>query len=242
MADDATPLYDRVLLKLSGEALAGDGAGLQVRLVEQLCGEIASIQTLGVQLAVVVGGGNFCRGRDWQDQGFDAITCDQIGMLATLMNALVLRDALLNLGVACRIMSAVAVTGLAQAFDRKQAIAYLDQQEVVIFAGGTGHPLVTTDTAASLRSIEIQADVLLKATQVDGVYSADPKLSIDASRYTRLSFTEVLANNLAVMDKIAFYQCQQHQMPIRVFNVQTPGMLLKVMFDESLGTLIQGEA
>ena len=242
MSTDSTPLYQRILLKLSGEALQGEQpSGLSSVALDRIVDEVTALTTVGVQIAIVVGAGNFCRGRTMVNQGFDAITCDQIGMLATVMNGLVLRDAFLQRGLGATVMSAFAVAGMTESFSRMKAIDLLEQGQVVIFTGGTGNPLVTTDSAASLRSIEINADVLLKATNVDGVYSADPKQDANAKRYSRLNYDEVVAKQLAVMDLNAFYQCRTYGMPIRVFNINEPGVLIKVLYDEQQGTLIEGD-
>ncbi len=240
MSEDAVPLYRRILLKLSGEALQGrQSAGIDVDVLARIADELVTLTQLGIEIGIVVGGGNFCRGKEWATQGLDFITCDQMGMLATVMNALPLRDALLQRGVTADVLSAIAIPGIVGGFSSRQALDLLAQGHVVIFAGGTGNPLVTTDSAASLRSIEIDADILLKATDVDGVYAADPALYPHATRYTRLSYAQALAEQLAVLDATAFYQCRQYQMPIRVFNIYAPGNLLKVMYDENIGTLVE---
>ena len=242
MTDDVTPLYSRVLLKLSGEALQGEQAfGIDSQVLARIVDDVVTLVELGIEVAIVIGAGNFCRGRDATTSGLDFITADQMGMLATVMNALPLRDAFLQREIPAQIMSAVAIPGVVPGFIAQQAMDSLTQGEVVIFAGGTGNPLVTTDSAASLRSIEIGADVLLKATNVDGVYSADPAIDPTATRYQRLSYNQALAEELAVLDLTAFYQCRQYSMPIRVFNIHTPGALLKVIYDESEGTLIEGD-
>lgn len=236
------PIYQRILLKLSGEALQGQVAfGIDPAVLDRLVKEIAEVAKLKIQIGIVVGGGNLFRGAALSKVGIDRITGDQMGMLATVMNALAMRDALNNVGIASRIMSAIPISGLVDPFDRGKAVSHLQQQQVVIFAGGTGNPLVTTDSAASLRGIEIGADVLLKATNVDGIYSADPALDSQAKLYKHLTYQEALERELGVMDLTAFCQCRDHGLAIRVFNITKPGILLKIVTSKDDGTLVEGE-
>lgn len=233
------PLYRRVLLKMSGEALMGQSQGaIDPKVLDRLAQEVKSIHALGIEVGVVVGGGNFFRGAALSAAGINRITGDYMGMLATLMNALALRDSFERAGLPVRVSSAIPMGGIADLFNRRKAIHHLEQKRIVIFAAGTGNPLVTTDSAASLRGIEIEADVVLKATNVDGVYSADPAKNPHATLYKHLSYQEALEKELAVMDLAAFCQCRDHKMPLRVFNIHKPGALQRVMLDESEGTLV----
>jgi len=236
------PIYQRILLKLSGESLQGQiSFGIDHLVLDRLVKDLAAVAKLNVQIGIVVGGGNLFRGAALSKVGIDRITGDQMGMLATVMNALAMRDALQNFGVPCRIMSAISMSGLVDPFDRGKAIAHLQQKQVMIFAGGTGNPLVTTDSAASLRGIEIGADVLLKATNVDGIYSADPVRDPHAKLYKYLTYQEALERELGVMDLTAFCQCRDHGLPIRVFNINKPGILLDIIKSEDEGTLVEGD-
>lgn len=238
----SNPIYRRVLLKLSGEALLGQGSwGIDPQVLERLAKEIAEIARLKVQIGIVIGAGNLFRGATLSSAGIDRVTGDQMGMLATIMNALALRDALEKMGSPTQILSAIPVNGMADPFDRLKAIHHLEQEKVIIFAGGTGNPLVTTDSAASLRGIEIKADVLLKATNVDGVYSADPARDPHAVLYHHLVYQEALDKELGVMDLTAFYQCRDHRLPIRVFNIKKPGVLLGIICGSNEGTLVDWE-
>lgn len=232
-------VYRRVLLKLSGEALQGEASfGIDPMVLDRVAGEIAEIQRLGVEVGVVIGGGNLFRGATLSDVGLERITGDHMGMLATVMNALAMRDALEGISIPTHVMSAIPISGIVEHYDRHNAIYHLQQKKVVIFAAGTGNPLVTTDSAASLRAIETKADVLLKATRVDGVYTDDPAKNPDATRYTTLSYDEALEKQLGVMDISAFCQCRDHNVKIQVFNMTTPGALLRVINGEMLGTLV----
>jgi len=233
------PMYKRILLKLSGEALQGDASyGIDPATLERLVKEIAQIAHLKVQVGIVIGAGNIFRGAKLSSVGIDRVTGDQMGMLATVMNTLAMRDALEKIKVSTRMMSAFSISGLIDQYSRIKAIHHLDHGRVVLFAGGTGNPLVTTDSAASLRGIEIKADVLLKATNVDGVYTADPARNPKATRYKHIKFQEALERELGVMDLTAFCQCRDHQLPIRVFNINKPGALLRVINGEDEGTLV----
>ncbi|WP_423062713.1 UMP kinase [Candidiatus Paracoxiella cheracis] len=239
MTNGPQPLYRRVLLKMSGEALMGKGPHpIDPTVLDRMAKEITQIYQHGVQIAIVVGGGNFFRGPALSQAGINRITGDYMGMLATLMNGLALRDSFERSGLPVRILSAIAMSGVADIFHRRKAIHHLTQGRIVIFVAGTGNPLVTTDSAASLRGIEIGADIVLKATNVDGIYSADPAKDPNATRYKHLSYQEALEKELAVMDLAAFCQCRDHNMPLRVFNINKPGALLSVVMSEEEGTLV----
>ena len=237
------PKYKRILLKMSGEALMGDGTtAISPAVLNRIAKEIHEVHQLGVQIAIVIGGGNFCRGVELSEVGINRITGDHMGMVATIMNALALRDAFERSNMPVRILSAVAVSGMVDTFHRRKAIHHLEQGRIVIFAAGTGNPLFTTDSAASLRGIEINADVVIKATNVDGIYSEDPRKNSKAVLYKHLTYDEVLAKEFAVMDLAAFCQCRDYQMPLRVFNIGKPGVLLKVVMGEDVGTLADGSS
>jgi len=232
--------YQRILLKLSGEALMGNSEfGIDPAVLDRLAHEVREIVELQVQVGIVIGGGNLFRGAALSKVGLDRITGDYMGMLATLMNSLALRDAFEQCGIPCRIMSAIPMSGIVGHYDRRKSIYHLNEGRVVIFAAGTGNPLVTTDSAASLRGIEIKADIILKATNVDGIYSADPAKNPDAKLYRRITFKESLEKELAVMDLAAFCQCRDHNVPIRVFNINKPGALLRIIKGEDEGTLVE---
>jgi uridylate kinase len=215
---------------------------IEPQVVDRLAQEISSVHALGVQIGIVVGGGNFFRGAALSEIGINRITGDYMGMLATLMNALALRDAFERSGLPVRVLSAIPMGGAADLFDRRKAIHHLQQGRIVLLAGGTGNPLVTTDSAASLRGIEIEANVVLKATNVDGIYSADPAKDPQATFYQHLTYQQALEQELAVMDLAAFCQCRDHGMPLRVFNIHKPGALMRVVLTEDEGTTVtQGE-
>jgi uridylate kinase len=232
----------RVLLKLSGEALSpggeAGGFGIDPDVLDEMATEIGSLMAAGGQLAVVLGGGNLFRGAALQAAGMDRVTGDHMGMLATVMNALALQDAMESMGVDARVMSAVSVHDVCEDYIRRRAIRHLEKHRVVICAGGTGNPFFTTDTAAALRAIEIGADVVLKATKVAGVYSADPATDPEAERFDRLSYDHVIESKLGVMDANAIVLCRDQNMPIRVFNVFEEGALLRLVKGESIGTLV----
>ena len=239
MTNGQQPLYRRVLLKMSGEVLMGQGpCAIDTDFLNQIAKDVTQVYQLGVQLAIVIGGGNFFRGAALQAAGIDRITGDYMGMIATLINALALRDAFERSNLPVRILSAIPMTGVANAFHHRRAIHHLQQGRVVIFAAGTGNPLVTTDSAASLRGIEINANVVLKATNVDGVYSDDPAKNSKARLYKHLSYQEALKKELAVMDLAAFCQCRDYNMLLRVFNINKPGALLNVIINQEEGTVI----
>ena len=241
MTEAASPRpYRRILLKLSGEVLMGETAyGIDPGVLKRLAGEFREVVESGVQLALVIGGGNIFRGAGLAAAGMDRVTGDQMGMLATVINALALQDALESAGVYTRVMSAVKINQVCEDFIRRRAIRHLEKGRVVIFAGGTGNPFFTTDSAASLRAIEINADVMLKATKVDGVYSADPVRDAGASRYERLTYDEVLERKLMVMDATAIVLCRDQGMAIQVFDVTQPGALVRVARGEDFGTIVE---
>jgi len=234
------PIYRRILLKMSGEALMGNGHhSIDPKILDRMASDISEVYQLGVQVAIVIGGGNFFRGATLSEAGINRITGDYMGMLATLMNALALRDSFERSELPVRILSAISMVGIADQFHRRKAIHHLQQGRIVLFAGGTGNPLFTTDSAASLRGIEINADVVLKATNVDGIYSADPAKDSKATLYKKLSFQKVLEKELAVMDLAAFCQCRDYNMPLRVFNIHKSGALLRIVMGEEEGTLVE---
>lgn len=234
------PVYRRILLKLSGEALMGDEPfGIDPKVLDRIAKEVGELVKLGVQVGLVVGGGNLCRGKALSQAGLGRVSGDQMGMLATIMNAIAMRDAFERAGFETRIMSAIPMSGLVDHYDRRKAIHHLQYGRVVIFAAGTGNPLVTTDSAASLRAIETASDVLLKATQVDGIYSSDPLHDPNAQLYERLTYDQALQKELGVMDLSAFCQCRDHHMKIRVFNIKRPGALLRIVTGAPEGTLVE---
>ncbi len=233
--------YRRVLLKLSGEALMGSGNyGIDPAVLEYLAGEIKGLVTAGVQTGIVIGAGNISRGASLADQGMARVTGDHIGMLATVINSLALQDTLERHGLSTRLMSALAINAVCEEYQQRRAIRHLQHGRVVIFSAGTGNPLFTTDSAASLRAIEIDADLMIKATKVDGVYSADPMLDANAARYTHLDYDRVLAKRLAVMDATAVVLCRDHHMHLRVLDMNQEGALLAAVRGEAVGTLIDG--
>ena len=232
-------IYRRVLLKLSGEALMGDEAyGIDRATIERMVNEIADVVASGLELAIVIGGGNIFRGVAGGAAGMDRATADYMGMLATVMNSLALQDALRQRGVVARVQSALKIEQVVEPYIRPKALRYLEEGKVVIFAAGTGNPFFTTDSAAALRAIEIGADLLLKATKVDGVYSADPNKVAAATRYASISFDDAIARNLQVMDATAFALCRDQKLPIRVFSINKPGALRRVVSGEDEGTLV----
>jgi uridylate kinase len=232
--------YKRILLKLSGEALTGEeNFGIDPRILDQMALEVGQLVGIGVQVGLVVGGGNLFRGAALQAVGLDRVTGDHMGMLATVMNALALRDALERSNISTQVMSAIPMSGVVDHYDRRKAIRALSNGDVVIFAAGTGNPFFTTDSSACLRGIEVDAELVLKATKVDGVYSADPMKFPDAIRYDRLSYDEVLDKKLEVMDLTAICLCRDHNMPVRVFEMEKHGALLNIVQGGDEGTLIQ---
>ena len=231
--------YKRVLLKLSGEALMGDDAfGINRATIERMVADVAEVVRLGTQLAVVIGGGNIFRGVAGGAAGMDRATADYMGMLATMMNALALQDAMRHAGIEARVQSALTIQQVAEPYIRGKAIRYLEEGKVVIFAAGTGNPFFTTDTAAALRGAEIGAEIVLKATKVDGIYTADPKKDPEATRYNRISFDEAIIKNLQVLDATAFALCRDQKLPIRVFSITKPGALKRIVQGDDEGTLV----
>src|SRR6188472_4294510 len=236
------PAYRRVLLKLSGEALMGEQAfGIDPGVTTQIAKDIAEIQQLGVQAAVVIGGGNLFRGLAASAKGMDRATADYMGMLATVINALALQDALEHVGIVTRVATAIEMRAVAEPFIRRRAVRHLEQGRVVVFAAGTGNPYFTTDTAAALRAMEMKADVILKGTKVDGIYTADPMLNPDATKYDNISYLKVLAEGLKVMDATAISLCMDNKLLIVVFNLRTPGNIRRVIMGEPVGTTVTAD-
>jgi uridylate kinase len=236
---DVPVLYRRVLLKLSGEALMGQADyGIDPVLIKRIAGEVAEVSKLGVEVAIVIGGGNIFRGAGLAGAGMDRVTGDYMGMLATVMNALALQDALESAQVYARVMSAIQIHEVCEDYIRRRAVRHLEKGRVVVLAAGTGNPFFTTDTAASLRAIEIGADVLLKATKVSGVYDSDPKENSEAALYDTVSFDQVLIDKLNVMDATAVVMCRDNHLPLRVFNMTEDRALVRAMTDENVGTLV----
>jgi uridylate kinase len=237
--NDERARYRRILVKLSGEALLGqEDYGIDASMLKRIASELRDVTGLGVQVAVVIGGGNIFRGAGLARAGMDRVTADHMGMLATVMNALAMQDALESQGVYARVMSAIRINEVCEDYIRRRAVRHLEKGRVVIFAAGTGNPFFTTDTAASLRAIEINAEVLLKATKVNGVYSEDPVKNPKAVRYSRLTFDRVLAEKLAVMDATAIVMCRDNNLPLQVFNVGNDGDLIRIVKGEDLGTVV----
>ncbi|MDB5760727.1 MAG: pyrH [Burkholderia sp.] len=233
------PAYKRVLLKLSGEALMGDDSyGINRATIERMVADVSEVVKMGVELAIVIGGGNIFRGVAPGAQGMDRATADYMGMLATVMNSLALADAMRQSGMVARVMSAISIEQVVEPYVRPKALQYLEEGKVVIFAAGTGNPFFTTDTAAALRGSEIGAEVVLKATKVDGVYNADPNKDPDATRYASISFDDAISQHLQVMDATAFALCRDQKLPIRVFSILKPGALSRIVMGEDEGTLV----
>jgi uridylate kinase len=235
----ADPVFKRILLKLSGEALAANqGFGVDPIRVHEIAAEIQDVHSLGVQIAIVIGGGNFFRGVAEQAREMDRVTADHMGMLATMINALALQDALEKRGVYSRVMSAIEMHEVAEPFIRRRAIRHMEKDRVVIFGAGTGNPYFSTDTAASLRAMEIKADVILKATKVDGIYDADPVIVKDAKMFDQISYMEVLKKGLKVMDATAISLCKDNNLPIIIFNLNHHGNIRRVVTGEKIGSLV----
>ena len=231
--------YNRILLKLSGEALTGEADfGIDPKVLDRMAVEVGQLVGLGVQIGMVIGGGNLFRGAALHSAGMERVTGDHMGMLATVMNALAMRDALERASIPTRVMSAIPMSGVVEHYDRRTAIRHLNASDVVIFSAGTGNPFFTTDSAACLRGIEIDADLILKATKVDGVYSADPEKDISAIKFDHLTFDDVIDKKLAVMDMTAILLSRDHGVPIKVFNMNRPGALLANVLGDADGTLI----
>ena len=233
------PAHQRILLKLSGEALMGDDAfGINRDTIARMAQEIKEVVDMGVEVAVVIGGGNIFRGVSTGAEGMDRATADYMGMLATVMNALALADAMNHQGLTARVMSAIDIQQVVEPYVRPKALQYLEEGKVIVFAAGTGNPFFTTDTAAALRGAEIGAELVLKATKVDGVYTADPNKDPKATRYARLSFDEAMSRNLGIMDATAFALCRDQKLPIKVFSIFKPGALKSVVLGSDEGTLV----
>jgi uridylate kinase len=239
MKKPAQPRYRRILLKLSGEAMGGaDGSSISPDAVHSMAQQIVEVRELGVEVVVVIGGGNIFRGVSGSERGIERATGDYMGMLATVINSLALQDALEKLGVATRVQSAITMAQIAETFIRRRAVRHLEKGRVVIFGGGTGNPYFSTDTAAALRANEIGAEVILKATKVDGIYDCDPKKNPDAKRYVQISYIEALQQQLKVMDSTAFSLCMDNKMPIVVFDFFRPHNLKRIVMGEKVGTLV----
>jgi uridylate kinase len=235
----AEPLYHRVLLKLSGEVLAGEqGFGIDPKKASYLAEEVKSIDDLGIEIGLIIGAGNIFRGMQAASKGMDRVTGDYLGMLATIMNAISVQDALEKVGCETRTLSAISVSQIAEPYIRRRAIRHLDKGRVVIVAGGTGNPFFTTDSAAALRATELGAEIVLKGTKVDGVYDKDPMLHDDAVKYENITFTKILIDNIRVMDLTAITLCKENKLPIRVFNINNPGDLKKLVLGSKIGTLV----
>ncbi|MFO7641002.1 MAG: UMP kinase [Candidatus Competibacteraceae bacterium] len=239
---DSRPVFKRILVKLSGEVLMGDGDyGINTEVLARIAGEIQELRRLGVEVGMVIGGGNLFRGAGLARAGMDRVTADHMGMLATVMNSLAMQDTLERLNVFTRVMSAIRINQVCEDYIRRRAIRHLEKGRVVIFAAGTGNPFFTTDSAASLRAIEINAEVMLKATKVDGIYSADPFRDPKAMRYDRLTYDEALARKLQVMDATAIVICREHDLPLKVFNINHHGDLVRIVCGENVGTTVVRE-
>src|SRR5436190_490279 len=235
----ASPLYKRILLKLSGEALMGEQTfGIDPAVTSSIAADIQEILSLGVEVGIVIGGGNIFRGVAASAKGMDRATGDYMGMLATVINALAMQDALEQQDVACRVVSAVEMRAVAEPFIRRRAMRHMEKGRVVIFAAGTGNPYFTTDTAAALRAMEMKADVILKGTKVDGIYTADPMIDKKATRYEKISYLEVIEKGLKVMDATAITLCMDNSLPIIVFNLRSPGHLRRTIMGEPIGSIV----
>ncbi len=237
MSDDIQ--YKRILLKLSGEALMGsEDYGIDPKVIGRLADELIEVREAGVEIGVVIGGGNIFRGAGLASAGMDRVTGDHMGMLATVMNALAMQDAIEKRGAYARVMSAVPIHDVCEDFIRRRAVRHIEKGRIALFAAGIGNPFFTTDSAAALRAVELGADLLLKATKVDGVYSADPVRDSNATRYTSLTYDEVIEGKLAVMDTAAIALCRDHRMPLRIYDMTQPGNLMRIMRGEAVGTLV----
>ncbi|MBA2409792.1 MAG: UMP kinase [Gammaproteobacteria bacterium] len=242
MNDVARPVYKRILLKLSGEALmGGQDYGIEPAVIGRIANDLGELNRRGVEVAVVIGGGNIFRGKGLAEAGMDRVTADQMGMLATVINALALQDSLESCGLYCRVMSAIKINQVCEDYIRRRAVRHLEKGRIVVFAAGTGNPFFTTDSAAALRASEIDADLMLKATKVDGVYDADPVKHPDAKRYERLTYDDVLTRKLGVMDATAIVMCRDNDIPLRIFNIFREGDLLRIVMGEQVGTIVASE-
>ena len=230
--------YKRILLKLSGEALGSEGLGIDPRILDRMALEVGQLVGIGVQVGLVIGGGNLFRGAALHEAGMDRVTGDHMGMLATVMNALALQDSLEKLGGFVRVMSAIKINEVCEDYIRRRAVRHIEKGRIAIFAAGTGNPFFTTDSAAALRAVEIGADVVLKATKVDGIYSADPKKVQGAKRYEHLTYDEVIERKLNVMDTAAIALCRDHGMPMRIYDMTRAGDLMRIMKGDAIGTLV----
>ncbi|HEX6614174.1 MAG TPA: UMP kinase [Rhodanobacteraceae bacterium] len=238
----AKPKYQRILLKLSGEALMGElDYGIDPQVIGRLAEEILEVRAAGVLIGVVIGGGNIFRGAGLAAAGMDRVTGDHMGMLATVMNALAMQDAIEKRGGFARVMSAISIHDVCEDFIRRRAVRHIEKGRIVLFAAGTGNPFFTTDSAAALRAIEVGADLLLKATKVDGVYNADPKKKKDAKRFEHVTYDEVIARNLQVMDTAAIALCRDNHIPLRIYDMTRPGNLMRIMKGEAVGTLVDAD-
>jgi uridylate kinase len=238
-SEPGTPIYKRILLKLSGEALMGPGEfGLHTPSVDRICDQIEEIKNLRIEIAIVIGGGNIFRGLNATERGMDRVTADNMGMLATLINCLAIQDALEHRGIFTRVMSAVKVEAFAEQYIRRRAIRHMEKGRLVILAAGTGNPYFSTDTAAALRAMEVGAEVLIKGTKVDGIYSADPVKHADAVLYPNIKYMDVLTKELRVMDLTAISLLKDNQIPVRVVNINTPHILFRVVTGENVGSTI----
>ena len=233
------PIYKRILVKISGEALAGDkGFGINGQTIRQVAADLKETKSLGIQIAVVIGGGNIFRGLSSSEEGMDRVNCDYMGMLATCINALALQDVLEQQGVSTRVMSAIELSDIAEPYIRRRAIRHLEKERLLIFSGGTGNPYFTTDTAAALRAMEIEADVLLKATKVDGVFDKDPEKDKTSKKFHKISYIDILQKELKIMDSAAISLCMDNKLPLIAFNLKKSGNLVRVVCGEKIGTII----
>ena len=235
-------IYKRILLKLSGESFSKEGkGGIDVDRVKFISGELAEIKRMGIQIAIVIGGGNIFRGREASRNGIDQVSADYMGMLGTVINALALQDSLEKLNIETRVQTAIEMKAIAEPYIRRRAIRHLEKDRIIILAAGTGHPFFTTDTAAALRAIELEADAILKATKVDGIYESDPLLNVNALKYKKISFLDFLNKNLRVMDATSISLCMENKVPVIVFNLNLPGNIKKVILGEPIGTIVRGD-
>jgi len=234
------PIYKRILLKLGGESFSLEGqGGIDVDRVKFISKELADIKKMGVQIAIVIGGGNIFRGRQASKKGIDQVSADYMGMLGTVINALALQDSLEKLNIETRVQTAIEMKAIAEPYIRRRAIRHLEKDRIIILAAGTGHPFFTTDTAAALRAIELDADAILKATKVDGIYESDPLLNVNALKYKKISFLDFLNKNLRVMDATSISLCMENKVPVIVFNINLPGNIKKVILGEPIGTIVK---
>ncbi len=239
--ETARPAFERVLLKLSGEALMGDmDYGIDPVYIRRLAGEVKAISDVGVEVAMVIGGGNIFRGAGLAEAGMDRVTGDHMGMLATVINCLSMQDALENQGAYCRVMSALPINAVCEDYIRRRAVRHLEKGRIVLFAAGTGNPFFTTDSAASLRAVEVGADVMIKGTKVDGIYDKDPMKFDDAVKYETVSFDEAVQKRLGVMDTTAIVMCRENNLPVKVFNMNNSGDLMRLIMGENIGTTVKG--